>query len=95
MVGAERIRVVCTACDWAGRRTTLEGVCPRCGSELRGSHAQASRSEEGRRVRVVVHVLPETHEALEDERTKTGAVGVGTIGSQVLDAWAGKRKRPR
>lgn len=92
MVGAERIRVVCTSCDWAGRRISTDGTCPRCGSPLRGAQGHAPRSSEGQRVRVVVHVLPDTADELEAERERAGAVGMGTIGSQVLDAWA-KRKR--
>jgi hypothetical protein len=93
MVGAERIRVVCTSCDWAGRRTSLDGACPRCGAALRGAHKHAPVSEEGKRVRVVVHVLPGTHDALEHEREKQNATGVGTIGSQVLDAWAERARK--
>ena len=92
MGGAERIRVVCTSCTWAGRRTSTDGPCPRCGEALRGAHAHAPRSEEGPRVRVVVHVLPDTATRLEQERAAADAAGVGTIGSRVLDAWAKRRR---
>lgn len=85
---AERVRVVCTNCSWAGRRLAAGDPCPECEKPTIEASKRSKSPESGRRVRVVAHVAPATAEALERERVSVGAVGIGTVAGAVLDTWA-------
>jgi hypothetical protein len=91
-VAADRVRVICSLCGWAGRRLAAGGPCPECDGTTVEPPTRAPRAAQGRRVRVVAHVLPATAEVLEAERERTSAVGLGTVAGQWLDARAAKRR---
>ena len=89
-----QIGVVCTSCSWSGRRNEVgDAPCPVCGGLVVARKRRSPNAETAPRVRVVVHVQRDTVDALEDERERTGVVGIGTVGSRVLDDWATHRKR--